>query len=183
MSCRPTVARATSPSAKTKTKARAKSSGLSTAATLEAFQSGPNTGIFTDGSCDPNPGIGGWGAVRVADGEIIEERFGGAPYTTNNRMELTALIEAFMMLAAGEAAAIYSDSNLCVRTVNEWAAGWEKRGWRKKDGEIANLDLVQTLYGLAQEHPEAEVQWIRAHVGSRWNEYADALARRHGVDG
>lgn len=175
--------RAPSPRAKAKPGSRAKSPALSTTDTLAAYQSGPNTGIFTDGSCDPNPGRGGWGAVKVIDGVIIEERFGGAPQTTNNRMELTALIEGYGMLAPGEAIPIYSDSNLCVRTVNEWAAGWEKRGWKKKTGEIANLDLVQPLYALSLEHPEAELRWIRAHVGSRWNEYADALARRHGAAG
>jgi ribonuclease HI len=71
---------------------------------------------------------------------------------------------------------VYSDSNLCVQTVNEWAAGWERRGWRRKTGPIANLELVQELYALARAHPKAKLTWIRAHDGSRWNEYADALA-------
>ena len=71
---------------------------------------------------------------------------------------------------------VYSDSQICVKTVNEWAAGWEKRGWRRKSGPIANLELVQKLYALAGTHPDVTLQWIKAHDGSRWNEYADALA-------
>ena len=73
---------------------------------------------------------------------------------------------------------LYSDSNLCVQTVNEWAAGWEGRGWRRKTGPIANLELVQELCALAQRHPRVTVRWIKAHDGSRWNEYADVLAAR-----
>jgi ribonuclease HI len=91
-------------------------------------------------------------------------------------MELTALIEAYRMLPANARVTIYSDSNLAVKTVNEWAAGWERRGWRRKGGEIANLELVKELCALAGRHPGVELRWIRAHDGSRWNEYADALA-------
>ena len=149
---------------------------------LSRFSAGPQSGIFTDGSSDPNPGPGGWGAVKVIDGEIIEQRAGREPQTTNNRMELTALIEALKMTAEDEEIAVFSDSQYCVKTVNEWAAGWEKRGWKRKDGPIVNLDLVKELYALAQSRPQARVEWIRAHAGSRWNEYADALARTGVVD-
>ena len=79
----------------------------------------------------------------------------------------------------GNPATVYSDSNYCVRMINEWAAGWEARGWRRKSGPIANLPLVQELYALASRHPGVELTWIRAHDGSRWNEYADALANAH----
>ncbi len=150
---------------------------------LTRFSAGPQSGIFTDGSSDPNPGPGGWGAVKVVDGEIIEQRAGRAGQTTNNRMELTALIEAFKMTHEDEEVAVFSDSQYCVKTVNEWAAGWEKRGWKRKTGPIENLDLVKELYALAQSRPQARVEWIRAHAGSRWNEYADALARAGAVDG
>jgi ribonuclease HI len=71
---------------------------------------------------------------------------------------------------------VYSDSQLCVKTVNEWAPGWEARGWRRKAGPIANLALVKELFALAQARPGVELVWIKAHDGSRWNEYADALA-------
>ena len=74
---------------------------------------------------------------------------------------------------------VYSDSQLCVKTVNEWAAGWEQRGWKRKSGPIANLELVKQFYALARAHPGVRIEWIRAHDGSRWNEYADALASRY----
>ena len=76
----------------------------------------------------------------------------------------------------GTAATIYTDSNLAVQTINEWAAGWERRGWKRKTGPIQNLDLVQRLYALAKARPELKLQRIKAHAGSRWNEYADALS-------
>jgi ribonuclease HI len=114
--------------------------------------------------------------VWVEDDRIVEERFGSDPSTTNNRMELTALIAALEMLPEDAEATVYSDSQLCVKTINEWAAGWEQRGWRRKSGPIANLELVQKLWRLVGDHPGVKLQWIRAHDGSRWNEYADALA-------
>jgi ribonuclease HI len=146
---------------------------------LERFHAGPTSGVFTDGSCEGNPGPGGWGAVWVDDDRIVVERHGHDPATTNNRMELTALIAGYEMLPTDAEATIYSDSNLCVQTVNEWAAQWEQRGWKRKTGAIANLPLVQRLYALAREHPKVQLRWIRAHDGSRWNEYADALASRY----
>jgi len=140
------------------------------------YKDGPSSGVFTDGSCEGNPGPGGWGVVWVDDGRIVAERRGSDPQTTNNRMELRALIEAFRLLPADSPATVYSDSQLCVKTVNEWAAGWEQRGWRRKGGAIANLELVQRLWALANAHPKVSLRWIRAHDGSKWNEYADALA-------
>jgi len=143
---------------------------------LERFEAGPRTGVFTDGSCEGNPGRGGWGMVWVENDSIIAEQSGIDPSTTNNRMELQALIAAYERLPEDCAIRVYSDSQLCVKTVNEWAEGWERRGWRRKSGPIANLELVQRLYALAQTHPRVELNWIKAHDGSRWNEYADALA-------
>jgi ribonuclease HI len=143
---------------------------------LERFSRGPDTGVFTDGSCEGNPGPGGWGFVWVEGGRIVAEQSGVDGNTTNNRMELTALIAAYRALPDDCAIEIYSDSQLCVKTINEWAAGWEKRGWRRKSGPIANLPLVQELYDLANRHPDVKLVWIKAHDGSRWNEYADALA-------
>ena len=146
---------------------------------LARFTSGPDTGVFTDGSCDPNPGPGGWGFVWVEGGRIMAEKSGYEPSTTNNRMELTALIEAFSALPLDAEVSVYSDSQLCVNTVNEWAAGWEKRGWKRKSGPIANLELVKQLYALAKARPGVRLRWIRAHDGTRWNEYADALAAQY----
>lgn len=146
---------------------------------LERYHDGPRTGVFTDGSCEGNPGPGGWGMVWVEDDRIVAERHGHDPATTNNRMELAALITAYELLPADAEITVYSDSNLCVQTVNEWAAGWEKRGWKRKTGPIANLELVKRLYALARAHPKVTLRWIRAHDGSRWNEYADALATNY----
>jgi ribonuclease HI len=114
--------------------------------------------------------------VWVEDGRIVAERHGHDPATTNNRMELKALITAYELLPADAEITVHSDSDLCVKTVNEWAAGWERRGWRRKTGPIANLELVQRLYALAKAHPKVKLRWIKAHDGTLWNEYADALA-------
>lgn len=149
---------------------------LTPAQVLARFDGGPKSGVFTDGSCEGNPGPGGWGYVWVADDRIVAEDRGTDPDTTNNRMELTALIEAYRRLPEDAALTVYSDSQLCVNTINQWAAGWEARGWRRKGGPIANLELVKQLWHLAGTHPRVKLAWIRAHDGSRWNEYADALA-------
>lgn len=152
---------------------------LSPEEVLARYTSGPDTGVFTDGSCEGNPGPGGWGYVWVEGGHIRSEKYGSDPATTNNRMELTALIEAYRALPPDASIDVYSDSQLCVKTVTEWAAGWERRGWKRKTGPIANLELVKELYALAKRHPHVRLRWIRAHDGSRWNEYADALATNY----
>ena len=92
------------------------------------------------------------------------------------RMELTALIEAYKSLPEDAVITVHSDSNLCVQTINQWAAAWERNGWRRKTGPIKNLELVQELYSLARSHPGVTLKWVRAHNGDRWNEYADSLA-------
>ncbi len=136
----------------------------------------PETGVFTDGSASPNPGPGGWGVVWVQDGRVLAEHAGHEPHTTNNRMELTALIVAYELLPEDSTVTVYSDSRLCVDTLTKWAAGWEKRGWKKRDGEIKNLELVQRLWALKKARSGVRLEWIAAHVGHRWNERADALA-------
>ncbi len=145
---------------------------------LKKYRDGPKTGVFTDGSCEGNPGPGGWGFVWVENDEIVREGSGRDGDTTNNRMELRALIEAYKVLPTDARTSVYSDSQLCVNSINEWAAGWEKRGWKRKSGPIKNLELVRKLYALANDHPQLKLTWIRAHEGARWNEYADALANR-----
>lgn len=140
--------------------------------------SGPITGVFTDGGCVPNPGPGGWGAVYVVDDSLVEETWGADDDTTNNRMELTALIEGAGLVPEGTEMTLYSDSRLAVNTINQWAAGWESRGWRRKTGPVENLDLVKTLYYLLEDRPELRIEWVKAHAGIRWNEYADELANR-----
>ena len=143
---------------------------------LERYTAGPDTGVFTDGSCEGNPGPGGWGFVWVRGGEIVAQESGSDPATTNNRMELAAMIAGLRALPADSHETIYSDSQLVVNTLTQWAAGWERRGWKRKTGPIANLELVQEAYALAKAHPNVTIRWIKAHDGSRWNEYADALA-------
>jgi ribonuclease HI len=143
---------------------------------LDTYTEGPATGVFTDGAAHPNPGPGGWGAVYVIGNDIVSEARGAEPQTTNNRMELRALLAGYEMVPAGAAAIVMTDSQLCVDTINSWAADWERNGWKRKRGEIKNLDLVQQLYRVARARPEIELRWIKSHNGYRWNEYADALA-------
>ena len=143
---------------------------------LSKYSGGPESGVFTDGSAAPNPGPGGWGVVWVAGGEILGQKHGHDPDTTNNRMELRALIEAFKMLPEDAVTKVLTDSRLCVNTITQWAPGWERKGWKKKSGPIKNLELVQELLRLYRSHPKCELTWVAAHSGNRWNEYADSLA-------
>ncbi len=138
----------------------------------------PASGVFTDGGASPNPGPGGWGVVWVHNDEIVGERWGSDPDTTNNRMELTALIEAADLVPEGEPVVVYADSSLAVNTITQWAAGWEKRGWKRKSGPVENLDLVRKAYYSYRSRPELELRWIKAHAESRWNAHADELANR-----
>jgi ribonuclease HI len=119
----------------------------------------------------------------VIENKIVDEAYGHGGDTTNNRMELLALIRAVDLVPSGRQATVYSDSNLAVRTINEWAAGWEQRGWKRKSGPVENLDLVKEAYSVYKRRPELDVIWIKAHVGFRWNEYADGLANRGRLEG
>ena len=163
-------------------RASSRETNYTTAQVLDKFSEGPASGVFTDGAASPNPGPGGWGAVYVAEGRIIAEMAGHDPHTTNNRMELCALIAGYKLVPQGTPVTVWTDSQLCVNTINEWAVTWERRGWKKKDGEIKNLELVKELYALAKGRPDITLKWIKAHAGSRWNEYADALATAYRRD-
>ncbi len=160
-----------------------KSRDMTTAEVLATFTEGPKTGVFTDGATEGNPGPGGWGAVLVADDEIVSQDYGSETHTTNNRMELRALIAGLKMIPADTQIDVYTDSQLIVNIITKWAGGWEARGWKKKSpGPIANLELVKEAYSLARQRPKVDIKWIKAHSGYRWNEYADSLAtayRRH----
>ncbi len=149
---------------------------LTVAEVLSKYHDGPGSGVFTDGSAVPNPGPGGWGAVWVENGEIQAEKHGHDPDTTNNRMELQALIAAFGMLPEDAVTRVLTDSRLCVDTITKWAPGWERKGWKRKAGPIKNLELVQELLALYRARPKCKLVWIAAHSGNRWNEYADSLA-------
>ena len=123
--------------------------------------------------------------VAVLNGRVLWRAAGGdsSPDCTNNRMEITALLEALRRLPAGPHGGggapitIYSDSDLCVKTLTAWAKDWEKRGWVKADKKKpANLAIVQEAYALFKARPNVTVQWVRAHDSTCWNEYADVLA-------
>ena len=183
----PKFCREHSPKKATSAKRRSGSSGpkggakrteenLTVAEVLKKYTKGPKDGLFTDGSSVPNPGPGGWGAVWVRNGEVVEQRYGKSSQTTNNRMELTALIEAFKLLPLDSQETVHTDSRLCVDTITKWAPNWKKKGWKKKSGEIKNLELIQELLELFEARPGAKIEWIAAHSGNRWNEYADSLA-------
>ncbi len=149
---------------------------LTGAQVLAKYEGGPDTGVFTDGSANPNPGPGGWGMVWVEGGEIRAERHGREAHTTNNRMELTALIHAYRELPEGAEVEVHTDSRLCVDTITRWAPGWERKGWKRKGDPLKNLDLVKELLALYRAHPGCPLHWIASHSGYRWNEYADSLA-------
>lgn len=160
-----------------------KNRDLSVREVLESFSEGPDTGVFTDGASEGNPGPGGWGAVYVVEEKVVDEAMGADPYTTNNKMELTAMIAGLKMLEPDSDVDVYTDSKLIVDTLNSWAAGWEARGWKKKSsGPIANLDLVKEAFALSRDRPNVRIRWIKAHSGSRWNEYADSLATSYRRD-
>ena len=147
------------------------------------FTDGPQTGVFTDGSSEGNPGPGGWGAVLVVDGVVVNEEYGSAPHTTNNRMELTAMIAGLRMIPPDTPTNVYTDSQLVVNILTKWAEGWKAKGWKKKSpGPIANLELVKEAYRVYKERPHANAVWIKAHSGNRWNEYADSLATAYRRD-
>lgn len=127
--------------------------------------------IWTDGACEPNPGLGGWGWHR-SDGKSA---YGGARDTTNNRMEMTAILEAMRALPDGAEATVRSDSQYCVNGLTIWSAGWARRDWRKKSGPMPNRDLWLALEA-EKRRLRVSFVWVRGHNGDRGNEHADALA-------
>ena len=160
-----------------------KARDMTTAEVLATFRDGPQTGVFTDGASEGNPGPGGWGAVLVVDGRVVTEDYGSELHTTNNRMELKAMIAGLRMIPGDTPTDVYTDSQLVVNILTKWAAGWKAKGWTKKSpGPIANLELVKEAYSLAQARPLANIRWIKAHSGNRWNEYADSLATAYRRD-
>jgi ribonuclease HI len=133
--------------------------------------------IYTDGACKGNPGPGGWGAL-LRYGERERELYGGEPDTTNNRMELTAVIKALAALKRRSAVEIYTDSQYVRNGITEWLPQWKRRGWRTADGKpVKNIDLWQALEHEAGRH-EIKWHWVRGHAGHDGNERADELANR-----
>jgi len=137
--------------------------------------------IYTDGACKGNPGPGGWGAWLDASGHE-RELWGGQLQTTNNRMELTAVIKALSVLTRSCRVAIYTDSEYVRNGITTWIHGWKKRGWRTADGKpVKNVELWQQLETLADAH-DVQWHWVKGHAGDPGNERADQLANRGVAD-
>lgn len=133
--------------------------------------------IYTDGACSGNPGPGGWGALIMADDDRIE-LYGGEANTTNNRMEMTAVIEA--LLATGDASdvTIITDSQYVKNGITSWIEGWKRKGWKTAAGKpVKNQDLWRRLDDLTQNRL-IDWRWVKGHAGEPGNERADALARK-----
>lgn len=132
--------------------------------------------IYTDGACSGNPGPGGWGAVLIYKG-VEKELSGGEAQTTNNRMELTAVISALQALKEPCSVELYSDSKYVIDALQKgWAWGWRKKGWIKSDKKPAlNPDLWETLLNLTAKH-EMNYHWVKGHADNEYNERCDRLA-------
>jgi ribonuclease HI len=133
--------------------------------------------IYSDGACKGNPGTGGWGALLVTDGHR-KEICGGEANTTNNRMEMTAVIRALESLKRPSTVEVHTDSQYVQKGISEWMTGWKRRNWRTADGKpVKNQDLWLQLDALSQLH-RIEWKWVRGHAGHPENERADALANQ-----
>ena len=133
--------------------------------------------IYADGACKGNPGPGGWGAW-ISMGGHSKELCGGEPVTTNNRMELMAVIRALQALKRACNVKVYTDSVYVQKGMTEWIESWKKRGWRTADKKpVKNDDLWQELDAIAQQH-KIEWLWVKGHAGDAGNERADALANQ-----
>jgi ribonuclease HI len=136
--------------------------------------------IYADGACRGNPGPGGWGAW-LQSGEHEKEMFGGEKLTTNNRMELTAVIQALGSLKRQSAVTVYTDSEYVKNGITTWIHGWKARGWKTADKKpVKNMELWQRLDELNAAH-KVQWRWVKGHSGDPGNERADRLANR-GVD-
>jgi len=135
--------------------------------------------IYTDGACSGNPGPGGWGAVLLS-GEHRKEISGGEAQTTNNRMELTAAIEALRALKLPSKVDLYTDSTYVKKGITEWIQNWKKNGWKRRSGRkllpVKNAELWRELDLLVAEH-DVTFHWVEGHAGNEENERCDELAR------
>lgn len=137
----------------------------------------PQVEIFTDGACKGNPGPGGWGALLVS-GTHRKEMFGGEHNTTNNRMELLAVIRALEALNKPCEVVLHTDSQYVQKGISEWIHGWKARGWKTAAKEpVKNADLWQELDAVSQKH-DIDWRWVKGHAGHEGNEAADQLANR-----
>lgn len=152
--------------------------------------------IYTDGACEPNPGKGGWAAIlQFTDkqGKLHEkELFGNERHTTNNRMEILAVIKGIKAIKYPCNLTIYSDSQYVTKAIGDWDGGypkiafksegwivnWQKAGWKRKDGQLKNIELWQELYELVRAQLSVRMVWVRGHDGNVLNERCDTLAVR-----
>jgi len=131
--------------------------------------------VYTDGACKGNPGVGGWGALLQRGGKT-RELCGGEAQTTNNRMEMTAVIRALEAIEPGSRVRLHTDSQYVQQGIQSWIHSWKRRGWRTADKKpVKNEDLWRRLDELAAQH-EVEWLWVRGHDGNPGNERADELA-------
>ncbi len=131
--------------------------------------------IYTDGACSGNPGPGGWGAVLIYE-KTEKQLSGSAPETTNNRMEMTAVIEALKLLKSKCEVQIFTDSKYVMDGITSWIIGWKARGWKTANKKpVKNVDLWQQLDELVAGH-NIKWNWVKGHNGDHYNEIADTLA-------
>jgi ribonuclease HI len=161
--------------------------GPRTCTAAEIAELPARTKIFTDGGCEPNPGRAGSGVAVYRDGQVAELWYGlYEPRGTNNTAELQALHQALLMaeqeIARKTSVAIFCDSRYSIQCVTQWAAGWEKKGWKKPGGEIKNLDLIRPMFTLYTKLKKSvQVLHVNGHVGVEGNELADRMSI-HGID-
>ncbi len=136
----------------------------------------PQVTIYTDGSCQGNPGPGGWGAI-IRSGKHSKELSGGEKETTNNRMELMAAIEALRALNQPCQVKVFTDSTYLKSGITEWMPNWKRRNWRRKGGKLANVDLWMKLDEEISRH-EVQWCWVKGHAGNWLNERVDKLAKK-----
>ena len=136
----------------------------------------PMVTIYTDGGCDPNPGRGGWAALIQADGKTIELS-GCDPKSTNNRMELTAAIQALKALKEPSKVTLFTDSQYLQRGIEEWMPGWLRKNWRGSNGPVLNQDLWKELLAAEKPH-DVTWRWIKGHSGNRFNARVDTLVHQ-----
>ena len=140
----------------------------------------PVVEIYTDGACRGNPGPGGWGVV-LRSGKHEKELYGGEPNTTNNRMEMTAVVNALAALKNPSDVTLTTDSQYVRKGITEWIHNWKKNGWKTSAKQaVKNADLWQQIDALTSEH-SIRWEWVKGHSGHPENERVDALANR-GID-
>ncbi len=165
----------------TKSKSTSSNGGIKTYTSDEILEMKETIKIFTDGGCEPNPGEAGSGVAIYHNNEIAELWYGlYNPNGTNNTAELNALHQGLLIakerVAKGETAVLFSDSKYSIQCVTQWAIGWEAKGWKKKGGEIMNLEIIKKIYALhCETKNEIKILHVNGHVGVEGNELADRM--------